>query len=230
MPVEGLLSKSYASKRRALIDMHKASADFDAGDPLLEHGDTVYLTVADSDGMMVSLIQSIYAGMGSGQVPDGLRFVFQNRGSGFSLEPGHPNQYQPGKRPFHTIIPGFVMKDGVPLLSFGVMGGSMQPQGHVQVLLNMIDFGMDVQAAGDAARYRHLGSSDPNGAQKKGGGTVFVESGVSDEVIGDLTKRGHSVVVEKGLYGGYQAIRRDPRTGVYFAAREMRKDGHAAGY
>ena len=230
VPVEGLLSKSYAAKRRALIDMHRASTDFDAGDPTLENGDTVYLTVADSDGMMVSLIQSIYAGMGSGQAPDGLGFVFQNRGSGFSLEPDHPNQYQPGKRPFHTIIPGFVMRDGVPLLSFGVMGGSMQPQGHVQVLLNMIDFGMDVQAAGDAARYRHIGSSDPSGARRVDGGALFVESGVSAEVIGNLVKRGHSVAVEKGLYGGYQAIRRDPRTGVYFAASEMRKDGHAAGY
>ena len=231
VPVEGLLSKAYAAKRRTLIDMHKASADFKPGDPMLENGDTVYLTVADSDGMMVSLIQSNYGGLGSGQVPDGLGFGFQNRGAGFSLEPGHPNQYQPGKRPFHTIIPGFVMKDGAPLLSFGVMGGSMQPQGHVQVLLNMIDFGMDVQAAGDAARYRHIGNSDPNGAKRADAGSLFVESGVSADVIGDLAKRGHSVSVSESIsYGGYQAIRRDPRTGVYSAASEMRKDGHAAGY
>ncbi len=231
VPLEGLLSKAYAAKRRALIDLHKASADFDPGDPTLENGDTVYLTVADSDGSMVSLIQSNYEGLGSGQVPDGLGFGFQNRGAGFSLQPGHPNQYQPGKRPFHTIIPGFVMKDGAPLLSFGVMGGAMQPQGHVQVLLNMIEFGMDVQAAGDAARYQHMGSSDPNGVKRVDGGSLFVESGVSQDVMENLAKRGHSVAVNKGIsYGGYQAIRRDPQTGVYFAASEMRKDGHAAGY
>ena len=231
VPLRGLLSKAYAAKRRALIDLHKASADFDPGDPTLENGDTVYLTVADSDGSMVSLIQSNYEGLGSGQVPDGLGFGFQNRGAGFSLQPGHPNQYQPGKRPFHTIIPGFVMKDGAPLLSFGVMGGAMQPQGHVQVLLNMIEFGMDVQAAGDAARYQHMGSSDPNGVKRVDGGSLFVESGVSQDVMENLAKRGHSVAVNKGIsYGGYQAIRRDPQTGVYFAASEMRKDGHAAGY
>ncbi|HMB94142.1 MAG TPA: gamma-glutamyltransferase, partial [Rhodothermales bacterium] len=194
-------------------------------------GDTIYLTVADASGMMVSLIQSNYVGMGSGLVPDGLGFVFQDRGALFTFEPGHPNVYAPGKRPFHTIIPAFVMKEGEPFLSFGVMGGAMQPQGHVQILCNLIDFGMNVQEAGDAARYRHYGSSQPTGEKMTDGGTLNLESGVSNEVVEDLRRRGHDVWVgTDGGYGGYQAILWDSANGVYHGASEMRKDGQAAGY
>jgi len=230
IPLEGLLSKTYAAKRRKLITMDRAARAVDPGDPRLEKGDTVYLTVADKDGMMVSLIQSNFVGMGSGLVADGLGFMFQDRGQLFTLEKGHPNVYEPGKRPFHTIIPAFVMKDGQPYMSFGVMGGSMQPQGHVQILVNLIDFGMNLQEAGDAARYNHTGSSQPTGERMTDGGTVNVESGVRAEVIKDLERRGHKVVVKKGGYGGYQAILWDPETHVYRGASEMRKDGEAIGY
>ncbi|PCI32338.1 MAG: gamma-glutamyltransferase [Alphaproteobacteria bacterium] len=230
-PIERLLSKDYAAERRALIDMNKVIQKVAYPDPdVLRNGDTIYLTVADKDGMMVSLIQSNYRGMGSGLVPDGLGFMLQDRGELFTLKKGHPNVYAPGKRPFHTIIPAFVMKDGKPLMSFGLMGGGMQPQGHAQIITNMIDFGMNVQEAGDVARYRHDGSSQPTGEIMTDGGVLNVESGIKMGVVEELRRRGHSVKVGKGGYGGYQMILWDESQGVYKAASEMRKDGQAAGY
>ena len=227
-----LLSKDYAAERRALIDMKKAAPEVDHGDAKLIEGDTINLTVADKDGMMVSLIQSNYRGMGSGLVPDGLGFIFQDRGTLFSLDPDHPNVYAPGKRPFHTIIPAFVLKDGKPWLSFGLMGGAMQPQGHVQILVNMIDFGMGVQEAGDVARYHHKGHREPFklGSKMTDGGILEVESGVAPGVVEALRARGHVVAYAIGPFGGYQAILYDARTGVYRGASEMRKDGAAIGY
>ena len=227
-PVAELLSKEYAGRQRERIG-EKAAARVDAGDPRLERGDTIYLTVADQSGMMVSLIQSNYVGMGSGLVPDGLGFTLQDRGALFTLEEGHPNVYAPGKRPFHTIIPAFAMKDGEPWLSFGVMGGSMQPQGHVQILCNLIDFEMNLQEAGDAARYNHTGSSQPTGSEMTDGGVVHVESGVSPEVRAALAELGHEVVLG-GSFGGYQAILWDAANGVFHGATEMRKDGQVAGW
>ena len=230
-PVDQLLSKTYAQGRRDLIRMDKVLKQIAIlDDPTLEGGDTIYLTVADKDGMMVSFIQSNYLGMGSGLVPDGLGFVFQDRAALFTLDADHPNAYAPGKRPFHTIIPAFVMKDGAPFMSFGVMGGAMQPQGHVQILSNMIDFGMNVQEAGDAARYRHVGSSQPTGEVMTDGGTLLLESGVEADVISELQRRGHRIRVTKGGFGGYQAIVWDARHGVYQGASEMRKDGQVIGY
>ena len=230
-PLDGLLSDAYARERFALIDPAAAMTEPGPGTPALEGpGDTTYLTVADANGMMVSLIQSNYRGMGSGLVPDGLGFMLQDRGQLFALDPAHANVYAPGKRPFHTIIPAFVTKDGQPWLSFGVMGGAMQPQGHVQVLIHLIDFGMDLQAAGDAARIRHEGGREPTGVAKDPRGTVYAESGIPPETVAELRRRGHTVVVEAGGFGGYQAIQRDPSTGVYTAATEMRKDGVALGY
>ncbi len=230
-PLEKLLSKEYAAERRKLIDMEKALTEIAYPDPdVLREGDTIYLTVADKDGMMVSLIQSNYRGMGSGLVADGLGFMFQDRGQLFTLKKGHPNVYAPGKRPFHTIIPAFVMKDGAPLMSFGLMGGAMQPQGHAQIITNIIDFGMNVQEAGDVARYRHDGSSQPTGEVMRDGGVLNVEFGVEPRVVEELRRRGHRVRIGKGGYGGYQMILRDAALGVYKAASEMRKDGQAAGY
>lgn len=229
-PLELLLSRSYADKRRALIEPGRAADRYPAGDAVLESGDTIYLTVADRDGNMVSLIQSNYGGMGSGMTPGDLGFSLQNRGALFSLEEGHANVFEPGKRPFHTIIPAFVMKDGKPYLSFGVMGGAMQPQGHVQILVNMIDFGMNLQEAGDAPRIRHTGSSQPTDEVMTDGGTVYLESGFSEAVRQELRDRGHDLATERTTYGGYQAIRRDHEQGVYYGASEARKDGQAAGY
>lgn len=230
VPVAGLVSKDYAKERRQLLDKKKAATTCPAGELVPEHGDTVYLTVADSDGNMVSLIQSNYAGMGSGMTPGELGFMLQNRGELFSLDPSHANVYEPGKRPFHTIIPAFVMKDGKPWLSFGVMGGSMQPQGHVQILVNMIDFGMNLQEAGDAARIRHTGSSQVTGEMMADGGSVYLESGYSGDVRDTLQKMGHRVASDRIDYGGYQAILWNAEQGVYYGASESRKDGHAAGY
>jgi len=230
VPVQGLIDKGYAAQRRALIDMSRAApAEVDPGKPIFERTDTIYLTVADKDGMMVSLIQSNYAGMGSGLVPDGLGFMLQNRGAQFSLDARHPNAYAPGKRPFHTIIPGFVTQGGKPWLSFGVMGGAMQPQGQVQVLSNIIDFGMDVQTAGDAPRWRHIGGPNPGNADEGAPNTLFLEHGYSDKTIAELRKRGHVIKVGGEDVGGYQAILRT-EDGVYWAASEMRKDGQAGGY
>lgn len=230
VPVEKLVSKAYAAERRALIDLDKAADAYEAGAEALESGDTIYMTVADSDGNMISLIQSNYGGMGSGMAIPGLGFGLQNRGALFSLEEGHRNVFEPGKRPFHTIIPAFALKDGKPWLSFGVMGGSMQPQGHAQILINMIDFGMNLQEAGDAARIRHAGSSQPTGGRMDDGGTVFLESGIGAGVRDALRKMGHDVAETRSDYGGYQAIMRDPESGVYYGASESRKDGQAAGY
>jgi gamma-glutamyltranspeptidase/glutathione hydrolase len=179
---------------------------------------------------MVSLIQSNYSGMGSGMTPPGLGFILQNRGELFSLEKGHPNVFAPGKRPFHTIIPAFVTRDGKPWLSFGVMGGAMQPQGHAQVLVNIIDFGMNLQQAGDAPRIRHDGSSEPTGGSLSDGGVLRMESGFSQETWQELERRGHTLSKAGGGYGGYQAIAKDPESGVYIGASESRKDGQAAGY
>ncbi len=230
LPLEFLISKEYAAQRRKLIDQNQAASYYNPGDLPLEDGDTIYLTVADSSGNMVSLIQSNYDGMGSGMTPPGLGFVLQDRGVLFSLEIGHSNVYAPHKRPFHTIIPGFITKDGQPYMSFGVMGGSMQPQGHVQVLVNMIDFGMNLQEAGDAPRIRHTGSSQPTGKKMKDGGWVNAESGIPLETIQELEKRGHQIRYRRMSYGGYQAIMRDHENGVYIGASESRKDGQAAGY
>jgi gamma-glutamyltranspeptidase/glutathione hydrolase len=232
-PIEGLLSEEYADQRRALISMDQAMESVTHGDPsVLEDGDTTYLTVADANGMMVSLIQSNYRGMGAGLVPDGTGFMLQNRGALFSMDPDHPNAYEPGKLPFHTIIPAMVTRDGEAVLSFGLMGGAMQPQGHVHVLVNMIDFGLNVQEAGDAARWRHAGSTQPiDGLGETAGvGRVVMESGVPEAVREELRARGHVVEDGDGSFGGYQAIWRDPATGVYHAASEMRKDGAAIGY
>jgi gamma-glutamyltranspeptidase/glutathione hydrolase len=231
VPVARLISKDYANQRRALIDPGRAAARYPAGDDAqLERGDTIYLTVADSDGNMVSLIQSNYRGMGSGMTPAGLGFVLQDRGEAFSLKPGHPNVYEPGKRPFHTIIPAFVTRAGKPLMSFGVMGGGMQPQGHVQILVNMIDFGMNLQEAGDAPRLRHTGSSQPTDEVMTDGGVVSLENGFSPETVRGLLERGHRVQTAMGGYGGYQAIYRDHEHGVYIGASESRKDGQASGF
>jgi gamma-glutamyltranspeptidase/glutathione hydrolase len=244
VPVQKLVSDEYAEKRRQLIEMDEVLSAPEHGNPRsvttadldpemrkrLNNGDTIYLTTADSTGMMVSLIQSNYAGMGSGLVPDDLGFMLQDRGALFTLEEGHPNVYEPGKRPFHTIIPAFATKDGEPFLSFGVMGGGMQPQGHVQVLSNIVDFGLNVQEAGDAARYRHYGSSSPTGEAMEGRGTLRMESGVPDDVVRALKGRGHAVDVGAGGYGGYQAIMWDPEEDVYWGGTEMRKDGIVIGY
>jgi gamma-glutamyltranspeptidase/glutathione hydrolase len=229
-PIKGLLSDAYADERRNLIDLARANPDFGPGDPRLHNGDTIYLTTADKDGMMVSLIQSNYRGMGSGLVADHLGFMFQNRGELYSLNPEHANIYAPGKRPFQTIIPGFVTKDDQPFLSFGLMGGDMQPQGHVQVLTDIIDFGMNVQEAGDAARWRHFGGAEPTGEPSTGVGTVEMESGFDLAVKSELEKRGYKIVPGTGGFGGYQAIMWDAKHRVYWGASEMRKDGEAIGY
>lgn len=232
IPVEKLISKAHAARRRKLISMEKAAREVQPSTPKeLDEGDTIYLTVADGDGMMVSLIQSNYRGMGSGMTPPGLGFVLQDRGEQFVLKEGHPNSYAPGKRPFHTIIPAFVTRSGKPWLSFGVMGGAMQPQGHVQILLNLIDFGMNLQEAGDAPRIQHEGSTDPAGqvTVMSDGGELDLETGFDPEVIRALMRKGHSVRYADGPYGGYQAIMVNPHGG-YVGASESRKDGMAAGY
>jgi gamma-glutamyltranspeptidase/glutathione hydrolase len=230
IPIEQLLSAEYAGKRLELFNTERASRKIPSGQDILEKGDTVYMTVVDKDFNAVSLIQSNYFGFGSGMVPDGLGFCIQDRGSLFSLEEGHPNVFEPGKRPFHTIIPAFVTRNNRPVFSFGVMGGSMQPQGHVQVLLNIIDFGMNIQEAGDAARFRHSGSSQPDYGVMTDGGTVFLESGISPQVIRDLLSMGHQISSTRGGYGGYQGIWIDTKKGILIGASESRKDGCAIGY
>jgi gamma-glutamyltranspeptidase/glutathione hydrolase len=256
IPLAGLLSKGYAAERRKLIDPGHAAKAVEAGVPPangaesqatrkppqdsaatpkrspVDDGDTIYMCTADDEGNMVSLIQSNYRGMGSGIVVPGLGFMFQDRGELFSMEPGHANVYAPGKRPFHTIIPGFVMKDGKPWEAFGVMGGGMQPQGHVQVLTNQIDFGLNTQEAGDASRWQHEGDNEPTGEKLEKGGYVEVESGIPYEIVRELKRRGHDVRFDLGGYGGYQAIKVEVHDGqrVYVGASESRKDGQAAGY
>lgn len=229
IPVEQLISKRYADKRRELIDMNQAAKFFPAGE--IERGNTTYLTVADKDGNMISLIQSIYAGFGSGMCPTDLGFVLQNRGAMFNVkDPDHYNYFEPGKRPFHTIIPAFITKDGQPYVSFGLMGGAMQPQGHAQIVANLIDFGMNLQEAGDAPRMRHTGSNQPTGRENKTGGILNLENGIDYESIRQLVIRGHKVQFNVGSYGGYQAIMWDAKNRVYYGASESRKDGQAAGY
>jgi gamma-glutamyltranspeptidase / glutathione hydrolase len=255
IPLKSLLSKEYAAERRKLIDPAHAAKSVSPGSveagvspanpaasqptrlqpqarSVIDDGDTIYLCTADDEGNMVSLIQSNYRGMGSGIVVPGLGFMFQDRGELFSMEPGHANVYAPGKRPFHTIIPGFVMKDGKPWEAFGVMGGGMQPQGHVQVLTNQIDFGLNVQEAGDASRWQHEGDNEPTGEKMENGGYIEVESGIPYESVRELKKRGHDVRFDVGGYGGYQAIKVEMHDGqrVYVGASESRKDGMAAGY
>ncbi len=231
IPTATLISKDYANERRRLLNEALAAKSHPPGLPhAVEEGDTIYLTVADKDRNMVSLIQSNYRGFGSGVCPAGLGFSLQDRGEMFDLTPGRFNSYAPKKRPFHTIIPAFVTKDGKPFLSFGVMGGATQPQGHVQILMNIIDFGMNIQEAGDAPRILHSGSSEPTGEQMIDGGTVALESGYSAETVADLTRRGHTFKPAAGDFGGYQGIRYDAERDVYFGASESRKDGMAAGY
>ena len=257
IPLAGLLLKEYATERRKLIDPNHAAKTVEAGNPqtgagapprraaetaarvragsssFIDDGDTIYMCTADNEGNLVSLIQSNYRGMGSGIVVPGLGFMFQDRGELFSMDPTHANVYAPGKRPFHTIIPGFVMKDGKPWEAFGVMGGGMQPQGHVQVLTNQIDFGLNVQEAGDASRWQHEGDNEPTGEKMTGsGGYVEVESGIPYETVLELRKKGHDVRFDVGGYGGYQAIKVEMHESqrVYVGASESRKDGMAAGY
>jgi gamma-glutamyltranspeptidase len=228
VPITQLISKKYATERRKLINPLKAAKVYDSG--VIEAGNTVYLTVADKYGNMVSLIQSNYRGMGSGMCPTGLGFVLQDRGEMFSLEQGHANVYAPGKRPFQTIIPAFITKDKKPWVSFGVMGGDMQPQGHVQIVVNLIDFKMNLQEAGDAPRMHHIGSSEPTGQQMTDGGILLLESGFRTEVIQKLMSMGHTIQWDLGGYGGYQAIMWDSKNKVWYGASESRKDGQAAGY
>jgi len=226
--VNKLISKSYAMERMKLFDPAKASNTYPAGN--IESGNTIYLTVADKEGNFVSLIQSNYRGMGSGMVPPELGFMLQNRGELFALDENHLNLYAPGKRPFHTIIPGFVTKNNIPWLSFGLMGGAMQPQGHVQILMNLIDFGMNLQEAGDVSRINHEGSSQPTGGKMTDSGWVNLETGFEYEVIRELMKMGHRIKFDVGGYGGYQAIMWDEKNKVFYGASEFRKDGQAAGY
>ena len=230
VPVKWLISKTYAAERRKLIDMTRAARTYDAGHPPVNDGDTIYLCTADAEGNMVSLIQSNYRGMGSGIVVPGLGFGFQDRGEIFTMEPGHANVYAPGKRPFHTIIPAFVMKDGQPWLAFGVMGGAMQPQGHVQILVNLIDYGLGLQEAGDAARWQHDGSTDYDHPRMTDGGYVYLESGIPWDVVAELKRRGHDIRTDLGGFGGYQAIMWDAKNHTYLGASESRKDGQAAGW
>jgi gamma-glutamyltranspeptidase/glutathione hydrolase len=230
VPVARLISKGYAAERRSFIDPDKALLETPPSSIVLETGETTYLVVADEDRNFVSLIQSNYAGFGSGPVPDGLGFCLQDRGALFNLDPKHPNSLMPHKRPFHTIIPAMVTRDGAPVFAFGVMGGSMQPQGHVQVLCNIIDFGMNVQEAGDAPRFNHMGSSEPTGEVMRDGGRVALEEGIAPEVIRALMEKGHRIVKDAGGFGGYQGIWWDRTNDVLIGASESRKDGCAAGY
>ena len=228
IPIEKLISKEYAKERLKLFDASRAARSYPAGN--LEQGNTIYMTTADKDGNMVSLIQSNYRGMGSGMTPGKLGFVLQDRGEMFIIDSTHVNRYEPHKRPFHTIIPAFITKDGKPYISFGLMGGSMQPQGHVQMVVNLIDFGMNLQEAGDAPRICHEGSSEPTGEKMTDGGIVYLESGIQYETIRQLLGKGHQIQFINGIYGGYQAIKWDDVNKVYFGASESRKDGQAAGY
>lgn len=224
--IETLISKEYAKERLPLLDSNKAALTDEAG--ILKQGDTIYLTTADKDGNMVSLIQSNYRGMGSGMVPPGLGFMLQDRGELFSLDPSHANALEGGKRPFHTIIPAFITKDGEPFVSFGVMGGATQPQAHAQIVINLVDFGMNLQEAGDAPRIVHSGSSQPTDEIMLDGGSISLEKGFGEAIEKQLEGLGHIIKYDKGSFGGYQAIMK--KDGVYFGASESRKDGQAAGY
>ena len=226
VPVQELISKEYALERSKLINLKKASKIYNPGD--IESGDTIYLTVADKFGNMISLIQSNYRGMGSGIIPDNSGFMLQDRGEMFSMDKNHMNALKGGKRPFHTIIPAFVTKNDEPYISFGLMGGAMQPQGHAQIIINLVDFKMNLQEAGDAPRIRHAGSSQPTGEMMKDGGYLSLEKKILSEEIKKLKKLGHEFQYDLGGFGGYQAIML--KDGVYLGASESRKDGHASGY
>ncbi len=215
-PLDQLISKEYAAVRRSEIDPARAGSEIAPG--RTDDGDTVYLTVVDKDRNAISLIYSLFGSFGSGLVAPGTGIALQNRGTGFSLEEGHPNELAPGKRALHTNMPGMAFRDGRPVLAYGVMGGDMQPQGHAQVLLNMIDFGMNPQQAGEMARFRH------------GSTGVGLESGVGADVRQALTRMGHRVITRFGAYGGYQAIRIDWDRGVLIGGTDLRKDGAAMGY
>ena len=230
VPVAGLISKAYAAERAGLIDPERAANRYDAGNPALYQGDTIYLTTADADGNMVSLIQSNYRGMGCGVCPEGLGFGLQDRGELFNLKEGEANTYAPGKRPFHTIIPAFANFGDEFRFAFGVMGGATQPQAHAQVIVNLVDFGMNVQEAGDAPRILHTGSSEPTGEVMSRGGIVSLEQGISYQVRRELVQRGHRLQTNVGSFGGYQGILLDVKAGVYYGGSESRKDGQAAGY
>lgn len=231
LPIRQMLDKEYAAQRRKLISPERAAQRIEPGDLKPGGRDTIYLCTADAEGNMVSLIQSNYRGMGSGMCPDGLGFILHDRGEAFNLAEGHPNTYAPHKRPFHTIIPAFVTRDGEPYMAFGVMGGDMQPQGHVQVLVNLVDFGMNLQEAGDAPRVYHTDSSEPTGETMTDGGVANLENGFDEEVVRDLIRRRHRVgKAPPGVFGGYQAILWDRERGVYVGASESRKDGQAAGW
>ncbi len=230
VPVDHLLSRRYADERRGLLGAARALTEVSAGDPRLAQGDTVSLAVADSRRLFVSLMQSNYMGFGSGVSIPELGFGLQNRGCLFALEDGHPNVYEPGKRPFHTLVPAFLTRDGRPLAALGVMGGDMQPQGLVQVLLNHLVYGMDLQEAGDAPRACHSGSSSPTGARMQGGGTLALESGFTAGTREDLRSRGHRLSTQWGGFGGYQAVGYDPERDVLAGASESRLDGQAAGF
>ena len=229
VPIEWLVSKDYAKQRAKQIDPKKAIKDVRYGDPILD-SDTTYLTAADGEGNMISLIQSNYSGFGSTICPDGCGFVIQNRGEAFSLDPTHRNKLEPHKRPFHTIIPAFMTKDGRPVMSFGVMGGDFQPQGHSQIVMNLVDFGMSVQQAGDQPRLEHSGSSSPWGGTMKEGGTLVFEHGISDAVKVGLAELGHKIAAKPGAHGGYQSIWRQDDPIVYFGGSDPRKDGCAIGW
>ncbi len=215
-PLDRLLSKDYAAEQRKHIDPAKIY-DPSQKDPRGGE-DTVYLTVIDKDRNVVSFIQSIFSAFGSGLVAGDTGIVLHNRGAGFSFDPQHPNRLEGGKRPFHTLIPGMAFKDGRPWLSFGVMGGDMQAQGHVQVLLNLIDFGMDIQRAGEMPRFRHFDSG------------VALESAIGEDVRSTLKAKGHKLTMSPGSFGGYQAIMIDPKSGALFAGSDLRKDGCAIGW
>ncbi len=231
VPVDALLDKGYAAERAKLIDMERAARTLKPGDPALDRGDTTFLATADGSGMLVSLIQSNYTGFGSGYVVPQVGIGIQDRGALFSLDPAHPNALEPGKRPFHTIIPAFMGWNGIPDTAFGLMGGAMQPQGHVQIVVNLVDFGMNLQEAGDAPRFNHGGSSQPTGTVMTSGGILRIEKGLPPEVYRDLAKRGHRIQeTNPVVFGGYQIVHRDPETGVLSGATESRKDGMAAGY
>ena len=228
VPVKYLISKEYADIRRKEIRPDKAAKRVLPGN--LENGDTIYLTTADSEGNMVSLIQSNYRGMGSGMVPTGLGFMLQDRGELFSLDQNHFNVYAPKKRPFHTIIPAFITKDGNPFISFGLMGGAMQPQGHAQIVINIVDFDMNLQEAGDAPRIRHQSDQQPTGGDMINGGELALETGFDYKQVRELMKKGHKIIYDLGSFGGYQAIMIDYINKVYYGASESRKDGNAIGY
>ncbi|WP_414899611.1 gamma-glutamyltransferase family protein [Sphingomonas flavalba] len=236
VPFEWLGSKDYAAERAKLIRPDRLMTDVRPGQAP-SHGDTTYFSCSDKDGMMVSMIQSNFRGMGSGLVADGLGFMFQDRGQLFSLRDGHPNVYAPGKRPFQTIIPGFATRQGKPWLAFGVMGGDMQPQGQVQILANRIDYDLDVQAAGDSPRWHHGGSSEvmgEDGAEEKASptGVLNLETGVPAETQAKLAAMGWKIAEAPGGYGRYECVEWLERAGgrVYAAASEMRADGCALAY